>query len=92
MAMARKSIEERLAQLEVRRKTLKARLVKEERTIDTRRKILLGAFLLHRLSLNDPDNNAFLTTFIQRELPSFLTREADQKLFAEWIGPKSATE
>lgn len=41
--MARKSIEERLAQLDAQRATLKARLGKQERANDTRRKVLLGA-------------------------------------------------
>ena len=41
--MARKSIEERLAQLDAQRAALKARLGKQERANDTRRKVLLGA-------------------------------------------------
>ncbi len=48
--MARKSIEERLAQIEVQRKTLKARLGQQERKDDTRRKVLLSALVLHRLA------------------------------------------
>ena len=47
--MPRKTIEERLAQLDAQKKALKARLSKQERTEDTRRKVLLGAFILHRL-------------------------------------------
>lgn len=47
--MPRKTIEERLAQLDAQKKALKARLSKQERTEDTRRKVLLGAFVLHRL-------------------------------------------
>ena len=47
--MARKSIEERLAQLDNQRKTLQARLGKQDRARDTRRKVLLGALVLHRL-------------------------------------------
>lgn len=54
--MARKSIEERLAQLDAQRAALKARLSKQERANDTRRKVLLGALVLHRLeNSNDPD-------------------------------------
>ena len=44
--MPRKTIEERLAQLDAQKKALKARLSKQERTEDTRRKVLLGAFIL----------------------------------------------
>ena len=54
--MARRSIEERLAQLDAQRKTLQARLGKQDRANDTRRKVLLGALLLRRLeSSTDPD-------------------------------------
>ncbi|MGO8396323.1 mobilization protein, partial [Rhizobium ruizarguesonis] len=52
--MARKTIGERLAQLEAQRKTLQIRLSKQERAIDTRRKVLIGALVLHRLE-NDRD-------------------------------------
>ena len=41
--MAKKSIAERIAQLEAQKKTLQARLGKQERAKDTRRKVLLGA-------------------------------------------------
>ncbi|WP_264797906.1 mobilization protein, partial [Acidocella aminolytica] len=72
--MARKSIEERLAQLDAQRQALKARLGKQERARDTRRKVLLGALVLHRLG---EDNRAFdktLREWLQRELPGFLAR------------------
>ena len=45
----RRSIEERIAQLEAQKKALQARLAKESRARDTRRKVLLGAFLMHRM-------------------------------------------
>lgn len=45
--MARRSIAERLAQLEAQRKSLQTKLGKQERARDTRRKILLGALVLH---------------------------------------------
>ncbi|HQT65523.1 MAG: mobilization protein [Acidocella sp. 21-58-7] len=83
--MAKKTIEERLAQLEAQRQTLKARLGKQERAKDTRRKILLGALVLHRLG---EDNRAFdqtLKEWVQRELPGFLTRADDKALFADLL-------
>ncbi len=83
--MAKKTIEERLAQLEAQRQTLKARLGKQERAKDTRRKILLGALVLHRLG---EDNLAFdltLKEWLQRELPGFLTRADDKALFADLL-------
>ncbi len=47
--MAKRTIAERLAHLEAQRKSLQTKLGKQERARDTRRKVLLGAFLLHRL-------------------------------------------
>ena len=44
--MVRKTIEERLAQLDAQRKTLEARLDKQERAEDTRRKLLIGALVM----------------------------------------------
>ncbi|MFK0276092.1 mobilization protein [Ensifer sp. NPDC090286] len=80
--MARKSISQRLAELEERKKTLKARLGKQERAQDTRRKILLGALVLHRLEqCNDPEFTRRLRDWLQRELPGFLVRDGDRALF-----------
>lgn len=83
--MARKSIEERLAQLEAQRKTLKARLGKQERTEDTRRKVLLGALVLDRLEHGKDDVSRTLTAWLAKELPRFLTREIDKQLFADLL-------
>lgn len=81
--MVRKSIEERLAQLEAQKKTLKARLGKEERAKDTRRKVLLGALLLHKLDSTNDDMSKRLGDWLRRELPGFLTRDIDKELFAD---------
>ena len=82
--MARQSIEERLAQLDSRRKTLQARLGQQERARDTRRKVLLGAFVLHRLERRG-DEDGPLGDWIRRELPRFLTRDDDKALFADLL-------
>jgi hypothetical protein len=87
--MAKKTIAERLAQLEAQKKTLQARLAKQERTQDTRRKVLLGAFLLHRLE-NDRDFGPTLKEWVRRELPGFLTRPDDKTLFAELLSGEPA--
>jgi hypothetical protein len=87
--MARKSLEERLAQLDAQRKTLQARLNKEERTRDTRRKVLLGALVLHRIEEGREGTADYLRDLIKRELPGFLTREADKELFADLIDNKN---
>lgn len=85
MLMAnRRSIEERIAQLEAQKKALQARLAKESRARDTRRKVLLGAFLMHRMEA-DIEQGDRLRAWLSRELPEFLTRETDRELFEDLI-------
>lgn len=87
--MARRSIAERIAQLEARKKALQARLTKQERAVDTRRKVLLGAFLLQRLENgHDLEFTRRLSDWLKRELPGFLIRENDRALFPEFIDQK----
>ena len=89
--MVRRSIEERLAQLDARKKTLQARLGKQERANDTRRKILLGALVLQRLETgHDPEFSKRLRDWLGRELPGFLIRDADKLLLADLIAAKSS--
>lgn len=89
--MARKSIEQRLAELDAQRSALKARLGKQDRANDTRRKVLLGALVLHRLeNANDPEFTKRLGDWLRRELPGFLTRDNDKALFADLLGSASA--
>lgn len=84
--MARRTIEQRIAQLDARKKTLKARLGKQERTEDTRRKVLLGALVLHRLQHEwDVEFSRTLRNWLQRELPGFLIRDVDRALFADLL-------
>jgi hypothetical protein len=90
--MARKSITQRLAELEERKRTLKARLGKQERAQDTRRKILIGALVLHRLEhSNDPDFTRRLREWLRRELPGFLVRDGDKALFDDVLDPGEAS-
>ena len=85
--MVRKSIEQRLAELDAQRSALKARLSKQDRANDTRRKVLLGALVLHRLdNANDPEFTQRLGDWLRRELPSFLTRDNDKALFTDLLG------
>lgn len=85
--MARRTITERLAQIEAQKKALQARLGKQERAHDTRRKVLLGALVLQRLQAgHDPAFTQRLADWLHRELPGFLTRDADKALFADLIG------
>jgi hypothetical protein len=89
--MAKKSISERIAQLEAQKKTLQARLGKQERAKDTRRKVLLGALVLHRMkSGGDGEFSKRLGDWLRRELPGFLTRDFDKALFADLLGVSDA--
>ena len=93
--VTRKSIGERLAQLEARRKTLQIRLSKQERSIDTRRKVLIGALILHRLTNRDVQISGGLATWLRSELPKFLVRDADRQLFDDLLvaqAPTSGTQ
>lgn len=90
--MARKTIEQRLAELDTQRATLKARLGKQERANDTRRKVLLGALVLHRLETGRDEFSRGLADWLRRELPDFLTRPGDKELFADLIANARAGE
>ena len=82
--MARRTIEQKIAHLDEQKRTLQARLGKQERARDTRRKILLGALVLQRVtnSANETDV-AWLKSWMSRELPDFLTRDMDRLLLAD---------
>lgn len=89
--MVRRSIEEQLAQLDTRRKSLLSKQGKQERARDTRRKVLLGAFVLHRLEKGqDEFSKKELPDWLRRELPGFITRDDDKALFADLIGARPA--
>lgn len=91
--MARRSIQERLSQLDAQRKTLQARLGKQDRANDTRRKVLLGALLLRRLeNSNDREFVNRLREWLRRELPEFLTRDGDKALFEDILGVVGAAK
>lgn len=83
--MARKSIEQRIAELDERKETLKARLGKQERAEDTRRKILLGALVLHRMEHGSDRLSRELADWLRRELPGFPSRDQDRALFDELL-------
>ena len=84
--MARKSISERIAQLDAQKKALQARAGKQERANDTRRKVLLGALVLHRLeNTGDAEFSKRLGDWLRRELPGFLSRDSDKALLADLL-------
>jgi hypothetical protein len=87
--MAQKSIEERLSQLDSQRKALQARLIKQERAKDTRRKILLGALVLEKID-NGHEADKPLLAWLRTTLPGYLTRPDDKALFDDLL--KSAPD
>ena len=82
--MARRSLPERLAQLEAQTSTLKARLARQIQAEDTRRRILLGGLVQQAITENAPIAPA-LRTWLQEALPSALTRRADRELFEDLL-------
>lgn|GEM_PF-311372 len=85
--VARKTIEQRLAELDAQRSALKARLSKTERNNDMRRKVLIGSLVLRYLETSDDQEfSKQLGEWLRRELPGFLTRDNDKALFADLIG------
>jgi hypothetical protein len=84
--MAQKSIEERLSQLDSQRKALQARLIKQERAKDTRRKILLGALVLEKID-NGHEADKPLLAWLRTTLPGYLTRPDDKSLFDDLLKP-----
>ena len=89
--MAKKPLEQRIAQLEARTKALKAKAAQQDRARDTRRKILLGALVLYRLEQSgDGEFSKRLGDWLRRELPGFLTREDDKALFDDLLIVKAA--
>jgi hypothetical protein len=86
--MARKTVETRLAELVAQTKTMRARVSKKERAHDTRRKVLLGAYVLHRLDASkDEEFSRRLGDWLRRDFLDFLTRDVDKELFADLLKP-----
>jgi len=88
----RKPIAQRIRELDERKKALQSRLDRQERAQATRRKILLGSFMLEQLQRNDQSrHHDELRQWLRRELPAFLTRDADLALFADILERRSST-
>ena len=83
----RKPIAQRIKELQERKRALQSRLGKQERAQETRRKILLGSFLLERLAQDDDTSeHNDLKRWLGTQLPGFLSRDADRALFADLLG------
>lgn len=86
-----KSVDERIAALEARAASLKARKKKADRAEETRRKILLGAWILHTIDTQTGISEKLLA-FLAKELPGFLKRDSDKALFAALLSEGSAEQ
>jgi hypothetical protein len=78
-----KTDEERLAELHARLEALKVKATKiegrkkaQERKIETRRKILAGAMVLHYQQTDDKARS-----WVERKMDGFLERDQDRALF-----------
>lgn len=82
--MPRRSLEERIEELENRKRSLVARQRKELRAADTRRKVLVGSLMLDRIK-GDGEEAVRLRNWLGRELPGFVTRDIDRRVVADLI-------
>ena len=73
---------ERKRAIEARMQAIRARAEQKRRKEDTRRNILLGAWILHEME--SPETNEWLRSLAGRRLPGFVA-ERDRHLF-EGIG------
>lgn len=92
----RKPIEQRIRELEEQKKALQSRLEKQQRAETTRRRMLLGSFVLERLE-QDGDaaqqqgamDGKQLRQWLAREFPAYLSRDADRLLFVDLLWPQN---
>ena len=75
--MPRKTLDQQLAEVNAKRNKLVLLQRKQNRKIDTRRKVLLGAFLLNWLQNSELDE-IYIYDWLQNNLPRFLKREQDK--------------
>lgn len=95
----RKPIEQRIRELEEQKKALQSRLEKQQRAETTRRRMLLGSFVLERLEqaqdAGHPQGELSgkqLRQWLARELPAYLSRDADRLLFVDLLWPQNETK
>ncbi len=95
----RKPIEQRIRELEEQKKALQSRLEKQQRAETTRRRMLLGSFVLERLE-QDGDaaqqqgelSTKQLRQWLAREFPAYLSRDVDRLLFVDLLWPQNETK
>ena len=82
--MARRTIDQRIAELEEQARALKARKATTERANDTRRTVVLGSLVLQEIDKDTAASKA-LRSWLSKELPEKLTRDRDREIFAELL-------
>jgi hypothetical protein len=94
----RKPIEQRIRELEEQKKALQSRLEKQQRAETTRRRMLLGSFILERLEEEGEAEHQQggmdgkqLRLWLAREFPAYLSRDADRVLFVDLLWPQNET-
>ena len=87
---------ERIAELEKKKQQIANRIVRlrniestEQRKLDTRRKILAGAWILHRI---DQDTDDRLRLMLMQGLDEFIEHPRDRALFDLPDRPKPASD
>ncbi len=95
----RKPIEQRIRELEEQKKALQSRLEKQQRAETTRRRMLLGSFVLERLEQEGDAGHPQggmdakqLRQWLAREFPAYLSRDADRLLFVDLLWPQNETD
>ena len=79
-------LEQKIAKMQLDINRNKQELKKRQRAIDTRRKILLGAFFSKMLDENEFGED-FKNTVCQK-LDTYLTKQSDRALFEDLLGKK----
>jgi len=94
----RKPIEQRIRELEEQKKALQSRLEKQQRAETTRRRMLLGSFVLERLEQEGDTaqqqgelSTKQLRQWLARVFPAYLSRDADRLLFVDLLWPQNET-
>ncbi|MGN8155132.1 mobilization protein [Agrobacterium sp. 22094] len=92
----RKPIEQRIRELEEQKKALQSRLEKQQRAETTRRRMLLGSFVLERLEQEGDSahrqgemDGKQLRQWLAREFPAYLSRDTDRLLFVDLLWPQN---
>lgn len=71
-----KKLEEQKRDIEAKMQQIRARQQASERKIDTRKKVLLGAYLMSKM-----EDDEAMRDEVLRDLDGFLVRENDRKVF-----------